>query len=666
MKNSTDSPSAATEQIWTRFLSGRCSGDEIENSPILRRWDRSVRLGATAEGLAEPVVVPDSQRLVALEPLKPLLTADAPFEAFASSLANAGFCGILSSADGVVLARRIAEPFSNRMTEARLIEGALWNEASRGTNGIGTAVAEHLPVAVVGFEHFEKRNHVLCCYAAPIRDVRGRVVGVLDATGPARDASEFAFASVQAAAAAMESVLRARAYDASISGGLFALEALLAKLPHAALLIETTGRVRRANEPLLRLLPRRDEPQELALLSWDGLVPTASPRLRESDAALPSWLRGVRLEVEPVSGPDGAIAAIVHLLDRPPARTSARGRAVVSQAFAAIVGSDPALMAAREHAERFARSGLPILLQAETGTGKELFARAIHAGSRRAHGPFVPVNCGSLTGTLLESELFGYSPGAFTGAAGGGRMGKLAAADQGTLFMDEVAELSPTAQAMLLRFLDDGTYYRVGEAEERHSDVRLIAATCRDLTPMLADGRFRSDLFYRLRGVTIGLPALRERSDRRELTEAILAGFARRNEQTHALAVSPAAARWVDHHSWPGNVRELRSALEYAAVLAEGASRIERWHLPIEAEPARAGELEGLRTAAERSALQRALDRANGNMSDAARQLGVARSTLYRMLDRFGLRRTDELPRLETEPAPAEAPAPGPLTNLSA
>jgi transcriptional regulator with PAS, ATPase and Fis domain len=346
--------------------------------------------------------------------------------------------------------------------------------------------------------------------------------------------------------------------------------------------------------------------------------------------------RGLAIELEPIGRAADPFAALVHLRPRH-ARTRALGSSAPTEAFATIVGSDQAIVAARHQAARFARTDLPVLLLAETGAGKEIFARAIHAGSVRAPHPFVAVNCGALTGTLLESELFGYGPGAFTGAAPSGRTGKLMAAHGGTLFLDEVGEMSLPAQATLLRFLEDGTFYRVGEASEGHADVRLIAATSRDLPTLVTQGRFRSDLYFRMRGVVLRLPRLSDRTDRRELTLALLEQIARTRGLPKPLGVSRAALEWIERYDWPGNVRELRTALEYAVVLAGDAPRIELWHLPID-EAKVLHEPGDLRAAAERSALLQALDQSRGNLSDAARSLGVARSTLYRMLGRHHLR----------------------------
>jgi transcriptional regulator of acetoin/glycerol metabolism len=618
-------------RLWEQFQSGLLSDHEIGRSLTLQRWQRCREAGLPADSLSEPVMRLEDLA-AAIAAFAPLLAPGAPFDAFATEMAKAGFCGLFCDANGVILAQRIAEPFRNVSAMTRLVEGAEWSERARGTNGVGTALIEGRPVSVVGAEHYELRNHALACFAAPIRDIRERVVAVLDASGPASSASPFVQASVVATAAALEALIVARTYDAAVPGGLFELERLLAGMPHATLLVESTGHVRRVNARFQGMQPgaRRSD---LAEIVRSRLA--AGPATGAIVAESPASLRSYSIELEPIGMAENPFAALVHL--RPRVSSHVKREAPRSEAFASILGSDPAVEEARVRAERFARTDLPVLLLGETGVGKEIFARSIHVGSPRASAPFVAVNCGALTGTLLESELFGYERGAFTGATPAGRTGKLAAAHGGTLFLDEVGEMTVPAQAMLLRFLEDGTYYRVGESAERHASVRLVAATSRDLPALVAAGQFRNDLFYRMRGVVLRLPPLRERQDRRELSLALLENIARARAYPKPLGLSRAAHEWIDQHPWPGNVRELRTALEYAVVLAGDAPRIELWHLPFEeSEPA--GEPTNLRAVAERGVVVRALEQSRGNLSGAAKSLGVARSTLYRMMARHGLR----------------------------
>ncbi len=627
-------PPVTDLQLWNRFQSGMCSNQEIQSSLVLQRWMRCRNSGLSADNPGEPsMALEDLPR--ARERFSSLLAPGAPFDAFATTIARAGFCGLFCDANGLVLARRIGEPFETSIVSTRLVEGALWSESARGTNGVGTTLVECGPVSVIGAEHYELRNHGLACYAAPVRDIRERIVAVLDASGPVSVAAGFIHASVVATAAAIEALLVARTYDAALPGGLFELERLLAGLPHATLLVEATGHVRRTNV-LLRGLLRETEASELARIvcSRLALAPTKTT-LRLDDA--PGPFRGIELELEPFGSPDDPFAALVHVRPRRRRmRTPELGEAPPA-AFSPIVGSDPVIIAARARAAQFAVTDLPLLLLGESGTGKELFARAVHASSTRAGAPFVAVNSGTLTGTLLESELFGYSPGAFTGAASGGRIGKLATAHGGTLFLDEIGEMSSSVQAMLLRFLEDGSFFRVGEATEQRADVRLITATSRDLPALVSENRFRADLYFRMRGIVLRLPALRDRTDRRELAGVLLARIALKQKRPKPLGMSPAALAWIERHDWPGNVRELRSALDFAVVLAGDAPRVELWHLPVE-EMIQAQDQGSPLHSAERAAVLGALDHSRGNLSDAARHLGVARSTLYRMLARHGLR----------------------------
>ncbi len=318
-------------------------------------------------------------------------------------------------------------------------------------------------------------------------------------------------------------------------------------------------------------------------------------------------------------------------------RLPSTGLSACPLAFQRLFGTDPVLVHTRERAAVVARSTLPVLLLAETGTGKELLARAIHDASHRRDAPFLTLNCGALSDTLLESELFGHAPHAFTGASPRGSAGKLEAANGGTLFLDELAEMPTRLQAMLLRVLEDGTYTRLGENQPRHSDFRLICATCRDLKGMVARGTFRSDLYFRLRGVTLPLPPLRERADRLALAEHLLSTLSP-SHVGEAPRLTAAARALIEAHPFPGNTRELKVALQTALVLAEGSPVLDTHHFTLEPdvvlETAAPRAPPPSRRQTEGAALRAALDSANGNHSEAARTLGVARSTLYRMMRR--------------------------------
>jgi two-component system response regulator HydG len=300
-----------------------------------------------------------------------------------------------------------------------------------------------------------------------------------------------------------------------------------------------------------------------------------------------------------------------------------------------VVAQSPAMQSLLKRAARFANNHAPVAVLGETGSGKEVIARILHANSPRAKQPFLAVNVAALPAELLESELFGHGKGAFTGAASA-RQGLFEAASEGTLFLDEIGEMPLALQAKLLRVLQDGEVRRVGENRSFAVDVRIVSATHRNLAERVRDGLFREDLFYRLKVLTLEVPPLRERrEDILPLARHFLAG-----EQTAARAFSAAARQRLERYAWPGNVRELENVVKHGAALAVGPE-IKGEDLPAELasvaakESPRAGQSsESLKTLAEmeREYIQRVLDSCGGSPSEAARILGVARNTLWRKL----------------------------------
>jgi DNA-binding NtrC family response regulator len=311
--------------------------------------------------------------------------------------------------------------------------------------------------------------------------------------------------------------------------------------------------------------------------------------------------------------------------------------------FRDLVSKSPAMRQLFELAKTAARSGSTILILGESGTGKELLARAIHAESLRHAGPFVAVSCAALTETLLESELFGYEKGAFTGALQQ-RRGKFEMAKGGTLFLDEIGDVSPKLQMDLLRVLEDRRFYRVGGTEPLHADVRFLAATNRDLAKAVQQGQFRDDLFYRLNVIAITLPPLRQRKEDipllvQHFVEILAAETGKKVEGVSADALAALVA-----HDWPGNVRELRNALERAIVVAPGEI-LETKDLGLAKAATGASAQLGPRASledVEHEHIAGVLAETGGNVSQAARILGIDRVTLYNKMKKYGLKRAEE------------------------
>jgi transcriptional regulator with PAS, ATPase and Fis domain len=303
------------------------------------------------------------------------------------------------------------------------------------------------------------------------------------------------------------------------------------------------------------------------------------------------------------------------------------------RAYAGAIGSSPAWQGVLTAALRVAMTEATVLLQGESGTGKEVIARLIHQASPRSHGPFVPINCAALPEQLLESELFGYERGAFTGAQQA-KAGHIELAARGVLFLDEVSEMSLTAQVKLLRFLQEREFQRLGGTRLQKADVRIIAASNRDLGNAVERGTFREDLLYRLQVFDILLPPLRDRvSDIPLLAEQFLADFARTTARRIPRLLDDARDALMAH-DWPGNVRELHNVLERAAILSDGD--IECHHLSFRTRTRVLSAPSDL-SIVERGTIERALHQTGWNKSKAARRLGLTRTQLYGRLKRYGL-----------------------------
>ena len=329
----------------------------------------------------------------------------------------------------------------------------------------------------------------------------------------------------------------------------------------------------------------------------------------------------VDVELRPIFGDDREIIAYVE-------RLATVRSASAKPSGGGMVGRSPAFNAALSTLQRVAPSMLPVLLLGESGTGKELFARAVHEESERSRGPFVSVECSGLTETLFESELFGYEKGAFTGANARKR-GLVETAQGGTLFLDEIGDVPPSMQMKLLRLIESGTFRRVGSVETQHADFRLVAATHKPLQAMVADGRFRQDLYYRISAFPIHLPALRERADDIPMLADSL--LQRMGNSQAKLTIEPAALAKLRAHDWPGNIRELRNVLERARLFADDGV-IRAAHVLDQAGASTAHAAEPAE-----DVFEQVVRNFTGTRRELAQHLGLSERTLYRRLKENGL-----------------------------
>ncbi|CAH0139047.1 sigma-54 dependent transcriptional regulator [Roseomonas sp. CECT 9278] len=383
---------------------------------------------------------------------------------------------------------------------------------------------------------------------------------------------------------------------------------------------------------VLSELRTRDPAAKVIVMTGHGSIETAVEAMKAGAfdyVGKPVALGEVRILIEKAAGQERMEGALSYY----------RGRDARGAGAAAILGDSPPVVALRQSiarllvAERNMQGGQPpaVLVRGETGTGKELVARALHFDGPRRDGPFIELNCSTLPAHLLEAELFGHERGAFTDAKER-RIGLVEAAQGGTLFLDEIGDVEPAVQVKLLKLLEDRMVRRIGAVRDRQVDVRFVSATHRDLEALVREGRFRADLFYRLRVVEMEVPPLRARgADVLTLARHFLAESGRRYGKP-ALRLDDAATAVVARHAWPGNVRELRNAMEQAALSTDG-DLVGAGNLAL-APVSRAMTRETL-PGMERELIERALERSGGNVSRAARDLGISRDTLrYRLARR--------------------------------
>ncbi|CAI8936627.1 Acetoin catabolism regulatory protein [Pseudomonas sp. IT-196MI5] len=552
-------------------------------------------------------------------------------------LSGAGHAVLLTDARGVIL-NCVTAPAERQIFErAGLWLGADWSEACEGTNGIGTCLVERQSLTIHQDEHFRGRHTGLTCSASPVFDPHGELLAVLDVSSARRDASRqsqfHTMALVNLSAKMIESCYFLRCFDnqwllrfhlQAESVGLFS-EGLLA--------FDGEGRICAVNQSALNLLGHirgglLGKPVEAFFdCSLDELLGRANTN------AAASW---------PLRTRDGRrLFAVLRGEARRPLPTPMVPAAKVVQAprLSGICLDDATLQADFRKALRVYERDVPLLINGETGSGKEAFAKAVHHASQRADKAFVALNCAAIPESLIESELFGYRGGSFTGARKEGMRGKLQQADGGTLFLDEIGDMPLALQTRLLRVLEDRQVVPIG-GEPEAVNVRIISATHRNLLDRVQDGSFREDLYYRLNGLEVALPALRDRSDKSQLLDFLLAEEA----GAETVLIDGPARKALLGFAWPGNVRQLRNVLRTLAALCEDG-RIGLEDLPAMIRQARpvvstieeASEhpLED----AERLALLAALEQTRWHMTHTAEQLGVSRNTLYRKLRKHGIAR---------------------------
>ncbi|WP_412496002.1 sigma-54-dependent Fis family transcriptional regulator [Shewanella chilikensis] len=528
---------------------------------------------------------------------------------------------ILSDPQGFVLHHWGVSRYSQKLANIALDTGVNWMEQYKGTNAIAAALSERQCVSVIGEQHFIKSHRFMSCTASPLFSPAGELLGALDITSEQQIHTPKTAILVSSLAQQLELALLCRLPGAAVRLDLAPQQALLHSGWQGVLVLDLDGRVLGAN-PMARQLLKGINLGQIHQALSPQVLNRGSGRLQQ----------GLVFRTQALEQPQHT---------KPVVRASQSRESQSRESSAAF--KEPRLDQAWQQARKVLVRNIPLLILGETGVGKEQFVKQLHVQSSRHQQPFVAVNCAAIPAELVESELFGYQAGAFTGASRQGYVGKIRQAHQGSLFLDEIGEMPLAAQSRLLRVLQEREVVPIGSNQAHNVDIQVIAATHMDLPALVQQGAFRADLYYRLNGLQVTLPALRQRSDLRRLIHKLHQRY-----RVRPQSLCPVLEQRLLQYHWPGNLRELDNLMQVACLMAEEFPELNWQTLPeslqqtlVATEETVTGLVPAPGNNLHRQMQTQIRDTwlaCNGNVSEAARRLGISRNTLYRKLKALALK----------------------------
>jgi PAS domain S-box-containing protein len=620
---------------------------------VERSHKRCMDMGIPSDRVYSARIITGNELQKKLQERQELVLTAGPFmDQLYNFVKGSGFFAMLTDESGCILNVIGDDGILAEAFKLKMIPGAHMDEESIGTNAMGTAIAEGIPVQISGEEHFITAYHQWTCSGAPIRDPKGCIIGSLDLTGYSRNVHSHTLGMVVAAVNAIEKMLVIKEYNTKLTLAKNHFETIIESLAAGILTSDMDGRIMMLNKNAMDMFGMSQK----ELLSkhiyqlfegWGKVVDTLKAReaFHEEDVYVNTNTNKLQfsLSAYPIYGEVGELQEIIYVFKEIKRIRSLANRIMGSKAiytFDKIIGSNERFLEIIEYAKRISDSKSTILITGESGTGKEVFAQAIHNHGNRRDEPFVAINCGAIPRNLVESELFGYEEGAFTGAKRGGAAGKFEIADGGTIMLDEIGDLPIDMQTKLLRVIEEGVISRIGSTKQIPINVRIIAATNKNLIQEVEKGNFRLDLYYRLNVLPINLMPLRERRDD-------IPAIARYFMKTISKRLNKKEVRMDDRtiqhliqYNWPGNIRELENVIERMINMQSHSIEFMAGKYCNTAQADDAEDCVNLEQM-EIRLIRKALLRCEGNITSAAKALGVGRNTLYRKMTKYGIECTD-------------------------
>ena len=631
----------------------------MDHQHIIESSHQRSRMAGVAVSQVFPFEIASNQALqTLLKKNQALLETTLPIaQQLLDAIADSGFLIILTDSNGYILHVMGDNNVTRVCASLKMIEGACMSEQSIGTNAMGTALFLDQAVQISASEHFVEVYRQWTCSAAPIHDPDGMLIGSLNMTGSQEKVHPHTLALVIAAVKAIENNLKNISIHKQLLESNQYAFTLMNNLVFGVFAIDLNDEIHWVNDTACRHLNIRrlqliGRPISELFKPWDSIrrrvLLGESYVDEEGQLKTNNGNEKFMLNIYPINTPEGEILGYMLTFRELRRMLNLVNKYSGSHArftFDDIIGSSTAISELVQYARKIAQSPSSILITGESGTGKEVFAQAIHNASNRRDAAFVAINCGAISPTLIESELFGYEDGAFTGARKGGRAGKFELADKGTLFLDEIGEMHIEMQVKLLRTIQEGCVTRIGGDKEIKTDVRIIAATNKNLSEEVKKGRFRLDLYYRLNVVPLRIPPLRQRQ---EDIKALVRFFLKQKavELSKRIPyISPMLNEKIEKHPWPGNIRELENFIEKTVLLDGKISEI------TSSENGTTSSAESFEKApeaivstpisfeeAEKHAMLLALKHYEGNITHASKFLGISRNTFYQKAKKYQLK----------------------------
>ncbi|MDD5363636.1 MAG: sigma-54-dependent Fis family transcriptional regulator [Ignavibacteria bacterium] len=572
-------------------------------------------------------------------------------------LKGSGFIIILTDEEGCILKVTGDDNVVAEAEKTSIFKGAYMDEQSIGTNAMGTSLSEDSPVQITAKEHFISAYHKWTCSAAPIHDANGKIIGTINLTGASSLVHPHTLGLVVSAVNAVENKLDfLNTQKELFDSNQFAF-AMMNSLSYGVFAIDLNDDIHWVNDMACRSLNIRrmdliNRPFQSIFKNWqpakNAVLKEQSFTDEEGEFSIPGQSEKYVFTVLPIKNKENDVFGFLLMFREFHKMINIVNKYSGIQArftFNDVVANSAKMKEVIKYAKKISNSPSTILITGESGTGKEVLAQSIHFASERKNNSFVAINCGALPDSLIESELFGYDPGAFTGAKRSGNPGKFELADKGTLFLDEIGEMPIDMQVRLLRTLQDGAVTRIGGTKDIPVDVRIITATNKNPEEEIAKGRFRMDLFYRLNVIRIHIPPLRER---REDIEVLIRYFLKKKSYKLKKPIpelNPELMKSLIEYEWPGNVRELENAVEKIVLLEGNISENDVFFGYKQPETIKNRTVTNIRSVLplmsleemEKNAIVNALSEFSNNISSAAKILGISRNTFYMKMKKYGI-----------------------------